>query len=168
MAIYPILPGQKTTDRNVIPPHNSGERATTTSKPAQEEVPADLTNLQHSEPTPNPTAPPPAAALPPTAPAPAAVPPPVAAAPPAAAPPAPAAAPVPEEIPVVTAVGQEQPSNDSNEIHKLLSMTGQKAPDGPLIDFAGDLKKDLPQSQPAQLHRSQTEDSNDAFFDAES
>lgn len=57
----------------------------------------------------------------------------------------------------------------SSEITNLLESTGQKA-NGPLIDFTGDLKKDLPSEEakiPNRIKRADTEDSNDAFFDAE-
>lgn len=57
----------------------------------------------------------------------------------------------------------------SSDITNLLESTGQRA-NGPLIDFTGDLKKDLPSEEakiPQRLKRADTEDSNDAFFDAE-
>lgn len=84
--------------------------------------------------------------------------------------PAPAVAPVPAENPAVAAAAQNHAGKSSTEIRQLLSSTGQKAPEGPLIDFTTDMKHDLPKTQPAQapLKRSETEESNDAFFDAES
>lgn len=132
MAIYPILPGQKFSDRNVIPPHT--EHATSASKPATKETSNDLIDFGPSED------------------------------------PAPAVAPVPAENPAVAAAAQNHAGKSSTEIRQLLSSTGQKAPEGPLIDFTTDMKHDLPKTQPAQapLKRSETEESNDAFFDAES
>lgn len=61
---------------------------------------------------------------------------------------------------------EKQPSSD---IPNLLEATGRKV-DGPLLDFTADLKRDLPSQKaagPAQIKRSDTEESNDAFFDAE-
>lgn len=58
---------------------------------------------------------------------------------------------------------------DSKDIAAMLQSTGQK-PDGPLIDFAGDLKKNLPATPktpgPNRV-RGDTGESNDAFFDAQ-
>jgi hypothetical protein len=45
----------------------------------------------------------------------------------------------------------------------MLNATGHKAPDGPLMDFAADMKHDLP-----KLKRSETQESHDVFFDVES
>ncbi|KAI0146905.1 Oxysterol-binding protein [Xylariaceae sp. FL1272] len=53
-------------------------------------------------------------------------------------------------------------SRDSQDIPTMLGKTGQKT-EGPLIDFTGDMKKDLP-----GMKRSDTAESNDDFFDAES
>lgn len=134
MAIYPIIPGQKPSERNVIPPHAPTEHPTSASKPATEKASNDLIDFGPSEGS------------------------------------APAAAPVPAENPAVAAAAQNHSSNSSTEIRQLLANTGQKAPDGPLIDFTTDMKHDLPKTQPAQapLKRSETEESNDQFFDAES
>lgn len=132
-AIYPILPGQKASDRNAIPQHASAGNPTTTSHSDTHEAPADLIDFSHNEPS--------------------------------------AAAPVPAENPAVAAVAQGQPSKDSTEIRNLLSSTGEKAPDGPLLDFTSDMKSDLPKTQPgvhSHLQRTQTEESNDDFFDAQS
>ncbi|KAI1376285.1 hypothetical protein F4677DRAFT_445543 [Hypoxylon crocopeplum] len=52
---------------------------------------------------------------------------------------------------------------DSKDISGMLRSTGRDA-EGPLIDFTGDMKKDLP---PAQLKKSDTAESHDDFFDAE-
>ncbi|KAI3323466.1 Oxysterol-binding protein [Xylariaceae sp. AK1471] len=57
----------------------------------------------------------------------------------------------------------------SSDIPNLLESTGQKV-DGPLLDFTGDLKRDLPSEKatvPAGMKRTDTEESNDDFFDAE-
>ncbi|KAI0449756.1 Oxysterol-binding protein [Xylaria acuta] len=57
----------------------------------------------------------------------------------------------------------------SADITNLLESTGQKA-NGPLIGFTGDLEKDLPSENTKAtqgMKRADTEDSNDAFFDAE-
>lgn len=59
------------------------------------------------------------------------------------------------------------PSKDSAEIKHMLNATGHKAPDGPLIDFAADMKHDLPKA-PGNLKRSGTQESNDVFFDVQS
>lgn len=48
------------------------------------------------------------------------------------------------------------------EIQSMLSATGSPAPDGVLLDFHEDLKKDLPRS----LKRGDTEESHDEFVDA--
>ncbi|KAI0468761.1 Oxysterol-binding protein [Xylaria cf. heliscus] len=55
----------------------------------------------------------------------------------------------------------------SSDITNLLEATGQKA-NGPLLDFTSDLKRNLPaDKEKATIKRADTEDSNDAFFDAE-
>ncbi|KAI0906913.1 Oxysterol-binding protein [Ustulina deusta] len=57
----------------------------------------------------------------------------------------------------------------SSDISNLLEATGHKV-DGPLIDFTGDLKENLPSEKtkvPQGVKRSDTDESNDAFFDAE-
>ncbi|KAI1843354.1 hypothetical protein JX265_007829 [Neoarthrinium moseri] len=129
MAIYPIIPGQKPSDRNFIPPHASAGNPATAGKPAAADAPADLIDFSHGDQP---------------------------------------AAPVPAENPAVAAAAKTEPSKDSTEIRHMLGTTGQKAPDGPLIDFTADMKKDLPKTQPAELKRSETEESNDVFFDVES
>jgi oxysterol-binding protein-related protein 8 len=55
----------------------------------------------------------------------------------------------------------------AGEIQNMLASTGKPAPEGPLIDFAQDLKKDLPASK-GGLKRSDTAESNDEFFDTQS
>lgn len=56
----------------------------------------------------------------------------------------------------------------SSDITNLLESTGQRV-NGPLLDFTSDLKKDLPSEKAKipQRKRTNTEESNDAFFDAE-
>lgn len=56
----------------------------------------------------------------------------------------------------------------------MLHSTGKEAPGGPLIDFGADLKKDLPSAEnhgnnknKPIIRRSETEDTDDAFYDAE-
>lgn len=78
-----------------------------------------------------------------------------------------APAPVPAENPAVAAQAAKKDNMHSSEIRHMLEDTGKPAPDGPLIDFAKDLKKDLPPAK-ADLKRSETGDSNDVFFDVES
>ncbi|KAI0102341.1 Oxysterol-binding protein [Hypoxylon sp. NC0597] len=59
--------------------------------------------------------------------------------------------------------------NDGNEISAMLKSTSRE-PEGPLIDFTGDMKKDLPaqsQNQAPGLKKQDTAESNDNFFDAE-
>ncbi|KAI0970463.1 Oxysterol-binding protein [Xylaria arbuscula] len=72
-----------------------------------------------------------------------------------------------------TSIKPEPPAkivkHPSSDISNLLESTGKKA-DGPLIDFTGDLKETLPADQSktsSTVKRSDTEESNDAFFDAE-
>lgn len=132
MAIYPIIPGQKSADRNVIPPHVSGGHTATATKHTAQDASADLIDFGQSQ--------------------------------------APAA-PVPAENPAVAIVAEKKPSQNSTEISQMLSSTGEQAHDGPLIDFTSDMKHNLPTSSqsthPSNLKRSETEESNDAFFDAE-
>ncbi|KAI1361260.1 Oxysterol-binding protein [Xylaria arbuscula] len=57
----------------------------------------------------------------------------------------------------------------SSDISNMLESTGQKS-DGPLLDFSGDLKENLPSTKtnaPSSMKRADTEESNDAFFDAQ-
>lgn len=117
MAIYPIIPGQKPSDRNIIPPSPSAGKSHTAGHPASEDKKGgDLIDFGPSDP-------------------------------PAAAPP--------------------QPSSGSKEIASMLKSTGRE-PEGPLIDFTGDMKKDLPAASGAPgLKRGDTTESNDNFFDAQ-
>lgn len=57
---------------------------------------------------------------------------------------------------------------DSKDISGMLQATGREQ-EGPLIDFTGDMKKDLPpiKENPAGLKKGDTAESNDDFFDAE-
>ncbi|KAM0280734.1 hypothetical protein ACHAQH_003904 [Verticillium albo-atrum] len=133
LAIYPILPGQKSSSANQIPPH----------KPAQSQPQASETVV------------------------------PTAAAEAAPAPAAPAA-PTNDLIdlsqpetaattsqPAVAAEASPQATrHDSKDITGMLSQTGKPAADGPLIDFVGDLKKNVP-----ELKRADT--SEDDFQDAQ-
>jgi hypothetical protein len=130
MAIYPIIPGQKVSNRNSIPPRAASHASKPASQPAPEkEASADLIDFGDSE-------------IP--------------------------AAPVPAENPAAAAVARDRTSKDSMEIRQMLNATGHKAPDGPLIDFTGDMKHDLPKTQPPELKRNATSESNDVFFDVES
>ena len=69
------------------------------------------------------------------------------------------------------------PKRDSQDITGMLQATGKdktaRNDVEPLIDFAGDMKKDLPttanqsgKTRESTMKRSETESSNDAFFDA--
>lgn len=129
MDIYPIVPGQKLSGKNVIPPHTPLGKPETPAdnSPAVAGGTGDLIDFGESSPAP-----------------------------------AAAAAPAPKR--------------DSKDITGMLQATGKdkNARDGgePLIDFASDMKKELPkadQSSKAQgsgVKRSETESSSDAFFDA--
>ncbi|KAJ1327632.1 oxysterol-binding protein-related protein 8 [Microdochium nivale] len=110
--------------------------------------------------------------------------------------PIPAPAPMPASATTITttqaptAAGPE-PSHSGGEpasqddISAMLRTTGKEASQGPLIDFAVDLKKNLPATTTVNgndkvntsnsedknkptIRRSETEDTDDAFFDAES
>ncbi|KAI0199093.1 Oxysterol-binding protein [Astrocystis sublimbata] len=62
-----------------------------------------------------------------------------------------------------------EPKRISTDIQNLLESTGQKASNGPLLDFTKDLKNGLPDGKtkaPIALTRGDTTESNDAFFDA--
>jgi oxysterol-binding protein-related protein 8 len=116
MAIYPILPGQVSKERDIPPPHSH-----TAEKASSDDKGGDLIDFGQSDD------------------------------------PAPAQ-------PVGQPVGQS-----SSDIPNLLEATGQKV-DGPLVDFTGDLKKDLPADKakaPPGVTRAESGESNDDFFDAE-
>ncbi|KAI0102136.1 Oxysterol-binding protein [Nemania sp. FL0031] len=74
-----------------------------------------------------------------------------------------------DPIPVETRSSAKVERHSSSDITNLLESTGQKV-DGPLLDFTGDLKRNLPSEKtktPQQMKRADTDESNDAFFDAE-
>ncbi|KAH7368979.1 oxysterol-binding protein [Plectosphaerella cucumerina] len=131
-AIYPVIPGQKPSAKNQIPPHNPTPLATPATEPKEAELinfgASNNTNGVSSEAAPAPT------------PAPA-----------TAAAPTPAAA---------SAASPEMERSDSKDIQGMLSRTGTQAPDGPLMDFTGDLKKAVP-----ELKRQDTS-GDDSFHDA--
>ena len=72
-----------------------------------------------------------------------------------------------DEKPAAKPLAKSNEGKPASEIQTLLESTGKPAPDGPLIDFAQDLKKDLPTSA-GELKRSDTTESNDEFFDTQS
>ncbi|KAF7563808.1 hypothetical protein G7046_g345 [Stylonectria norvegica] len=144
MAIYPIVTGQKPNQRNVIPPRNAGSgfnsQPTQADQPKEEIPQDDLIDFgENQAPVAQPVPPPQTA--PRAAPQPAVVPTqhleqraPL--------------QPVPEPV-APQAVSQlvqretVKPTKSQAEITQLLSTTGKPA-EGPLIDFADGLKKDLP------------------------
>ncbi|ORY66148.1 uncharacterized protein BCR38DRAFT_173840 [Pseudomassariella vexata] len=126
MAIYPIIQGQKPSERHFVPLKSPAATPSIAEHPAPQEAPGDLIDFCQD------TAPPPP--------------------------------PVPAENSMVAVQAEKRDSKHSSEIHNMLRSTG-KAPEGPLIDFTGDMKKDLPN---AGLKRSETAESNDAFFDTTS
>lgn len=117
MAIYPIVAGQKASQRNLIPPHKASTPAT--EVPPKLPGGGDLIDFGNDEPDTTPAQP--AQAAP---------------------------------------VGAEKERSASKDIEGMLSQTGAPAPDGPLIDFAGDLKKAVP-----ELKRADTS-GDDEFHDA--
>lgn len=135
-AIYPIIPGQKSSRKHQIPPHRSTPLATPATEPKEEE----LINFGASNDTNGAAAPAPA--------------------------PAPAAAPVPAPAPASTSAPSpptapgEMERSDSKDIEGMLSRTGTQASGGPLIDFTADLKKAVP-----ELKRQDTSGDDD-FHDA--
>ncbi|KAK5630079.1 hypothetical protein RRF57_005794 [Xylaria bambusicola] len=72
--------------------------------------------------------------------------------------------PIPAQISSSTTTGK----HPSTDISNMLESTGQKA-NGPLLDFSGDLKENLPSEKASvpQAKRADTQESNDDFFDAE-
>ena len=143
MAIYPIIDGQKLSQQNVIPPRASAGNPSTASQPAPEDTSSA------------------AAAQPPSVA-------PASAVPTGTAGPNGTAA-VPVEEPTVAAKAENSDSKQSGTIQHMLEGTGQPKPEGPLMDFTADMKKDLPKSgKPTDLKRSETEESHDEFFDVES
>lgn len=80
-----------------------------------------------------------------------------------------AAAAVPAEAPAVAAMAENSDSKHSSTIRHMLEGTGQQKPEGPLMDFTTEMKKELPKDgKPTDLKRSETEESHDEFFDVES
>ncbi|KAI1082989.1 Oxysterol-binding protein [Whalleya microplaca] len=114
MAIYPIIPGQKSSEWNMIPPSASAGNPRAAAKPAADD---DLIDFGQND----------------------------------AAPPSGGSTP--------------KARKDSKSISGILASTGHKAEGGqPLIDFAGDLKKDLPPS----AAKSPPKTPGTEFFDARS
>lgn len=145
MAIYPIIDGQKLSQQNMIPPHASAGNPSTASQPASEgnisAVAAQLPSVVPASAVPTGTA----------------------------GPNGTAAAAVPAEEPTVAAKAENSDSKQSGTIQHMLEGTGQQKPEGPLMDFTADMKKDLPKGgKPTDLKRSETEESHDEFFDVES
>ncbi|KAI0116952.1 hypothetical protein F4814DRAFT_414579 [Daldinia grandis] len=141
MSIYPVIPGQRTSDWNIIPPgghphphphphphaHShphpqAAEEQTQASAPQGEAQ--DLIDFSQNDTNTQPQA----------------------------------ANNVPAS-PSLTKTG-------SKEIATMLQSTGRKADDGPLLDFTNDLKNDLPPPR-GNLRKEDTTDSNNTFFDAE-
>jgi hypothetical protein len=80
-----------------------------------------------------------------------------------------AAAAVSVQEPTVAAKAENSDIKQSGTIQHMLEGTGQPKPEGPLMDFTADMKKDLPKGgKPTDLKRSETEESHDEFFDVES
>ncbi|TGJ80393.1 hypothetical protein E0Z10_g8373 [Xylaria hypoxylon] len=74
-----------------------------------------------------------------------------------------------DPVPAKTGSPTTIEEHPSPNISSLLESTGKKV-GGPLIDFTGDLKRDLPSKKtkvPQRLKRADTDDSNEDFFDAE-
>ncbi|KAI1402374.1 Oxysterol-binding protein [Hypoxylon fuscum] len=135
MSIYPIIPGQKPADWQMIPPSSSAGSPHTAAHPASEDKSenADLIDFGQNDTPASPTTTAKDAAPPPA-------------------------------------------KRDSKDIAAMLKATGREPEGGgSLIDFAGDLKKDLPAAAAASqgkekgLKRDDTKESsgsNDDFFDA--
>ncbi|KAK7742170.1 Oxysterol-binding protein OBPa [Diatrype stigma] len=143
LKIYPIVPGQKVSERNFIPPRISAGNPLTAGKPATDDKPADLIDFGEdkvSEPA--------------------------------------ATSPQQQPQPQSATDNTTTAKKSSQDISAMLQATGKDATgEGPLIDFAGDMKQDLPSTPKNQtqhsspgLNKSETESSNDdvnnAFFDA--
>ncbi len=128
MHIYPIIPGQKVSERNTIPP-----RTSTSSTAAERKKPANAT-------------------------------------PPTAAEKGENSADLidfgEEKGPDPPAATKTRAKNGGDDISAMLQATGKDANEGPLIDFASDVKKELPSQGRASVKRTVTDSSNDAFFDS--
>lgn len=140
MAIYPIIDGQKPSQWNVIPPHASAGNPPTASQPASE----DATSAAATKP-------------------------------PSAMPTGTvgqngtAAKAAPAEEPAVAGNVKNNDGEKPSTIQHMLEGTGQQKPEGPLMDFTTEMKKELPKDgKPTELKRSETEESHDEFFDVES
>lgn len=108
LAIYPIVAGQKASQKNAIPQRAS---FTETSTAASASASGDLIDFGQED----------------------------------------SAAPI------------DAGHKSTSEIQSMLLATGDKAPEGSLIDFHDDLQKELP---PAGIQRSDTGESHDDFVDA--
>lgn len=102
MAIYPVVAGQKPSQRNMIPPRASSDQLSRTTSAQNRN---DLVDLSQSH--------------------------------------EPSSISETLENPVVDTTTEKSGSKHSNNIQELLEVTGQKS-EGPLIDFTGDMKKELP------------------------
>ena len=145
MAIYPIIDGQKLPQRTMIPPHVSADKPSTAGQPTSEDATSAAAAKSPSD---GPTSAVPTGA---------------------AGQNGTAAAAVPAEELAVAAKAENSDSKQSGTIQHMLEGTGQQKPEGPLIDFTTDMKKELPKNgKPTDLKRSETEESHDEFFDVES
>ncbi|RXG47801.1 hypothetical protein VDGE_04199 [Verticillium dahliae] len=135
LAIYPILPGQKASSENQIPPNKPAQtqpKATeaATPPPVAEPTPAaapvaapqnDLIDLSHSE----------------------------------------TAAPTTQPAAAAAATAPQATRHDSQDITGMLSNTGKPAADGPLIDFVSDLKKNVPELKRADTSEDDFQDAQE-------
>lgn len=161
-SIYPILKGQTRRRRASTKTNAAPQPAHTTEVASNHNQPAE--NLVSIDQSPKQTAPietqtpPPGSAPVPTQ----------------SQPQAPAVAPASVEAQAAPVSAPPQQHNGNNDITSMLHSTGKEAPGGPLIDFGADLKKDLPSAEnhgnnknKPIIRRSETEDTDDAFYDAE-
>jgi hypothetical protein len=136
MSIYPILKGQQFDHKNAIPPRHSPSEPKDRQKEPNGEGGGDLIDIGDDK----------------------------------------ATAPPPQPSSEEQGQGQNQeqnkgyrppidPShNSTSEIQEMLSSTGSRTKEGPLIDFHEDMKKDLPGSS---IKRTNTAESEDEFVDAQ-
>ncbi|KAK6842840.1 hypothetical protein PG995_001852 [Apiospora arundinis] len=101
MAIYPVVAGQKPSQRNVIPPRASFDQLSRTTSTQNQNELIDFGQTNESAST------------------------------------------LVSKGPVSETQAEKPESKPSTDIQELLEGTGQKT-EGPLIDFTGDLKKELP------------------------
>jgi len=159
-SIYPILKGQTLASIKAgAAPRlaHTNDVATNHNQPTEKLVDTDRSAEQTA--SPETRTPPPSSAPVPTQ----------------SQPQAPAMTPAPTEAqasPVPASSSQQH--SDNNDITSMLHSTGKEAPAGPLIDFSAELKKDLPSAEnhgndknKPIIRRSETEDTDDAFYDAE-